>query len=163
MRPEALRGLDNLDDYVATEDLTVINGLKEMPPRTGVREVVDENKYRTGWLVSEELCNQMLEEAMKGKQLIHKTQIDRKIPLTFEALEHQLDVFKGLVMMAYPGYHGLGDWEPIRVLLEEEDDHNDLLDAAKVSLWIVSKELQAPKLFSDYFGRNEKSKFIAKL
>ena len=163
MRPEALRGLDNLDDYVATEDLTVINGLKEMPPRTGVREVVDENKYRTGWLVSEELCNQMLEEAMKGKQLIHKTQIDRKIPLTFEAVEHQLDVFKGLVMMAYPGYHGLGDWEPIRVLLEEEDDHNDLLDAAKVSLWIVSKELQAPKLFSDYFGRNEKSKFIAKL
>ena len=163
MRPEALRGLDNLDDYVATEDLTVINGLKEMPPRTGVREVVDENKYRTGWLVSEELCNQMLEEAMKGKQLIHKTQIDRKIPLTFEAVEHQLDVFKGLVMMAYPGYHGLGDWEPIRVLLEEEDDHNDLLDASKVSLWIVSKELQAPKLFSDYFGRNEKSKFIAKL
>jgi len=57
MRPEALRGLDNLDDYVKAEDLTVINGLKEMPPRTGVREVVDETKYRTGWLVSEELSN----------------------------------------------------------------------------------------------------------
>ena len=163
MRPEELRGLDNLDEYVAAEDLTVINGLKKMPPRTGVREVVDEQKYRTGWLVSEELCNQMLEEAMKGKQLIHKTQIDRKVCLTFEALEHQLDVFKGLVMMAYPGYHGLGEWEPIRVLLEEEDDHIELLDVSKVSLWIVSKELQPPKLFSDYFGRNEKSKFIAKL
>ena len=142
MRPEALRGLDNLDEYVAAEDLTVINGLKEMPPRTGVREVVDENKYRTGWLVSEELCNQMLEEAMKGKQLIHKTQIDRKIPLTLEAIEHQLDIFKGLVMMAYPGYHGLGEWEPIRFLLEDpEDEHQDLLDLAKVSLWIVGKEL----------------------
>ena len=57
MRPEALRGLDDLDDYVKAEDLTVINGLKEMPPRTGVREVVDETKYRTGWLVSEELSN----------------------------------------------------------------------------------------------------------
>ena len=45
-------------------------------------------------------------EAMKGKQLIHKTQIDRKVCLTFEAIEHQIDVFKGLVMMAYPGYHG---------------------------------------------------------
>lgn len=143
--------------------MTVINGLKEMPPRTGVREVVDEHKYRTGWLVSEELANQMLEEVMKGKQLIHKTQIDRKVCLTFEALEHQMDIFKGLVMMAYPGYHGLGVWEPIRVLLEEEDDHADVLDVAKVSLWIVSKELQAGKLFSDYFGRNEKSKFIAKL
>ena len=45
----------------------MIEGLKKMPPRTGVREVVDEHKYRTGWLVSEELSAQMLEEAMKGK------------------------------------------------------------------------------------------------
>lgn len=163
MRPEALRGLDNLDEYVQAEDLTVINGLKEMPPRTGVREVVDEHNYRTGWLVSEELANQMLEEVMKGKQLIHKTQIDRKVCLTLEGLEHQMDIFKGLVMMAYPGYHGLGVWEPIRVLLEEEDDHADVLDPTKVSLWIVSKELQAGKIFSDYFGKNEKSKFIVKL
>jgi hypothetical protein len=28
-----------------------------MPPKTGVREVVDEHAFRTGWLVSEELCN----------------------------------------------------------------------------------------------------------
>ena len=42
-------------------------GLAKMPPRVGTREVVDEHKYRTGWLVSEELTNQMLEEVMKGK------------------------------------------------------------------------------------------------
>lgn len=42
MRPEELRGLDNLDEYVQAEDLTVINGLKKMPPRTGTREVVDD-------------------------------------------------------------------------------------------------------------------------
>ena len=42
MKPEALRGLENLDEYVKAEDLTVINGLKEMPPKTGSREVVDE-------------------------------------------------------------------------------------------------------------------------
>ena len=73
IKPEALRGLNDLEGYVRTEDLTVINGLKEMPPKTGCREVVDEHHFRTGWLVSEELCNQMLEEVMKGKQLIHKT------------------------------------------------------------------------------------------
>ncbi len=106
----------------------------------------------------------MLEEAMKGKQLIHKTQIDRKVNLTFEAIEHQMDIFKGLIMMAYPGYHGLGAWEPIRFLLEDPiDDHQDVLDHTKCSLWIVSKELQAPKLFKDYFGANEKSKFVAKI
>ena len=57
MRPEELRGLDNLDEYIQAEDITVANGLKKMPPKTGCREVVDEHKYRTGWLVSEELAN----------------------------------------------------------------------------------------------------------
>jgi len=37
MKPEALRGLSDLDDYVKNEDLTVINGLKEMPPKSGCR------------------------------------------------------------------------------------------------------------------------------
>ena len=67
LRPEELRGLDNLDEYVQAEDHTVITGLQKMPPKVGVREVVDEHKYRTGWLVSEELTNQILEEVMKGK------------------------------------------------------------------------------------------------
>lgn len=39
IKPEALRGLEGLDEYVRQEDLTVINGLKEMPPKTGCREV----------------------------------------------------------------------------------------------------------------------------
>lgn len=67
LKPEALRGLTGLEDYVKNEDLTVINGLKEMPPKTGCREVVDENHFRTGWVVSEELCKQILEECMKAK------------------------------------------------------------------------------------------------
>ena len=56
MKPEALRGLKDLDDYVKHEDLTVINGLKDMPPQTGVREVGDDTHYRTGWVVTEDLC-----------------------------------------------------------------------------------------------------------
>jgi len=24
-------------------------------------------------------------------------------------------------MMAYPAYHGLGEWEPVRVLLEDKE------------------------------------------
>lgn len=127
LKPEELRGLTNLDDYVKHEDLTVINGLKMMPPKTGCREIVDETHYRTGWLVQEELCKQILEEVMKGKQLIHKTQIDRKIPLNYEVMRNQIDIYKGLVMMAYPGYHGLGEWEPIRVILENQEEFDEKL------------------------------------
>lgn len=169
MKPEALRGLQNLDDYVKHEDLTVINGLKEMPPKTGCREVVDETHYRTGWLVSEELCSQILEEVMRGKQMIHKTQVDKKVALTMEAMQQVLDNFRGLTMMAYPGYHGLGDWEPIKVVLEnreEFDEKMNLTDDLAVdntTIWIVSKECNNNKYFHEMFGKNEKQKFVVKL
>ena len=43
-----------------------------MPPKVGVREVVDETHYRTGWLLAEEMTKMMLDEAMKAKQIIFK-------------------------------------------------------------------------------------------
>ena len=119
IKPEALRGLEDLEGYVKAEDLTVINGLKEMPPKTGVREIVDPQHYRTGWLLSEELCKQYLEQSMKAKQMVHKTQVDRKEFITEEMINQEIDIFKGLVMMGYPGYHGLGPYEPILMLLED--------------------------------------------
>ena len=86
-----------------------------------------------------------------------------------DVLKAQMDVFKGLMMMAYPGYHGLGPWEPIVLLLEEPEQwHNngdmaDFLDPAKCTLWAVNKELAPNKKFSDYFGKNEKTKVVCKL
>lgn len=85
-------------------------------------------------------------------------------------LQEQIDLFRGLIMMAYPGYHGLGDWEPIRVILENQEEFDaklhsmaDDLALDTTSLWICSKELQPQKVFSDYFGKNEKTKMVAKL
>jgi hypothetical protein len=167
IKPMALRGLENLEEYVRQEDLTVINGLKEMPPKTGCREVTDPHHYRTGWLLEEAMCKQYLEESMKCKQMVHKTQVDRKEFITEEMIKQEMDIIKGLIMMGYPGYHGLGDYEPIRCLLEGEADFDpkmtDWLDLDKTTIWVVSKELMPPKLFSDYFGKNEKSKFVVKL
>jgi len=80
-----------------------------------------------------------------------------------------MDVCRGLMMMAYPGFHGLGDWEPIWVVLENQEDFDAALhgtDDLKVDntvLWCVNKELQLGKTFSDYFGKNEKSKMVVKV
>lgn len=71
LKPEELRGLKDYDEFVKNEDITTINGLKKMPPKVGVREVVEDTHYRTGWLLSEEMTEKMLAEAMKTKQLIH--------------------------------------------------------------------------------------------
>ena len=73
-------------------------------------------------------------------------------------------------MMAYPAFHGLGDWEPIVVILENGEDLDekfssaltDNLEAATTTLWAVNKELQRGKTIADHFGKNEKTKLVVK-
>jgi hypothetical protein len=72
-------------------------------------------------------------------------------------------------MMAYPAYHGLGEWEPIRVILENREEFEEKMDIsddlypANTTMWVCGKELQAGKFFYDYFSKNEKSKYVVKL
>jgi cilia- and flagella-associated protein 298 len=169
MKPEELRGFKDYDEYVKNEDITTINGLKKMPPRVGVREVPEETHYRTGWLLSEEMTKMMLDEAMKAKLLIHKSKVDQKVCLTKQMMMDEFDIIRGLIMMAYPAYYGLGEWEPIKVILENREEFDEKMDltddlpADKSSVWVCGKELQAEKFFYDYFGKNEKSKYVVKV
>ena len=170
LKPEGLRGLneEGYEEYLKGEDVTVTDGLKAMPPKVGERFVKDDSHYRTGWLISEEMSQKMLEHAMKMKELIHKSSVEQKRFLSRDILMEQIDITRGLMMMAYPGFHGLGEWEPIWVILENNEEHDekmnltDDLGVDNTTLWCVNKELQKGKLFSDYFGKNEKSKMIVK-
>lgn len=168
LKPEALRGLQDLDDYVKHEDLTVINGLKDMPPRVGTREVTDETYHRTGWILEEEITKQMLEASTKAKDSINVNLVERKQCLVMDELNEQVDLIRGLVMMFYPAYHGLGEWEPIRCLLEEKEDfyeanNSDDMNPGTATMWWAGKELQDGKLLSDYIGKNEKTKIVMKI
>jgi len=102
------------------------------------------------------------------KKIIHKNSVKEKRFLTKEELLEELDIVRGLMMMAYPGFHGLGDWEPIWLILENKEELDekinlgDDLTEATTTLWCVSKELQRGKTFADHFGTNEKSKMIVK-
>ena len=147
LKPEELRGLKDYDEYVKNEDITTIEGLKKMPPRVGVREAPDETNYRTGWVLGEEITKLMLDESMKAKLIIHKGQVDNKVCLTKKAMMDQLDIIRGVIMMAYPAYHGLGEWEPIKVILENREEFDEKMDlsddlwADKSTMWICGKEL----------------------
>ena len=105
---------------------------------------------------------------MEMKKLIHKSSVDQKRYLTKEMLLEQLDICRGLMMMAYPGFHGLGVWEPMWVILENKEefdekmDLTDDLDPENTTLWAVNKEMQRGKTFADHFGKNEKSKLVIK-
>jgi hypothetical protein len=169
LKPEELRGLEDLDEYVKSEDLTVINGLKAMPAKTGTREVVDESHHRTGWLLDEDLSEEMLDSAKKAKSVIHINNVGKKTPITKEAMVEQIEWIRGQVMKAYPAFHGLGEWEPVLLLLEnkEQFDHTlhstDDLKIETAQLWWAGKELTNGKKLSDYVGKNEKSKIIVKM
>lgn len=62
LKPEGIRGLDEAGyaEYLKAEDITVSDGLKQMPPQVGTRKIEDEAHYRTGWLIAEEMTAKML-------------------------------------------------------------------------------------------------------
>lgn len=66
----------------------------------------------------------MLEEVQKVKNyisikqvlylIIYLFQVAMKINLTLKELQECQNTLKGVMMIAYPGYHGVEDWEPAR-------------------------------------------------
>jgi hypothetical protein len=84
LKPEGLRGLDEAgyDQYIKGEDITVTDGLKAMPPQVGTRQIIDDTHYRTGWLLSEEMTQKMLDQSMEIKKLIHKNSVAEKRQLS---------------------------------------------------------------------------------
>ncbi len=67
-------------------------------------------------------------------------------------------------MITYPAYHGLGTWEPARVILESDLTKDpDMYEEEKTSIWYAGKEMHRGKLLADYLGKNEKTTVIIKL
>lgn len=96
-----------------------------------------------------------MEIAAEAKKAIHKNNVDMKKFLTLEILESHIELIKGVVMKNYPGYHGLGDWEPVRVLLETEGSEGLNVDPTEVRLsscriWNL-KLLRSGGLVKSYF------------
>jgi len=93
-----------------------------MPPKVGDRFVPDESHYRTGFLISEEMSAKMLEQATTMKKAVHKDLVASKQKMELAPMQEHVDITRGLMMMAYPGFHGLGEWEPVWVLLENKEE-----------------------------------------
>merc|ERR1719389_136895 len=92
--------------------------------------------------------------------------VARKKALTAAMLEEAVSNIRGAVMIVYP--MGLPDYDHVRMILEEREELEgaaamEYLDVEKTAMWCFSKELQPDKLLSDYVGKNDKSKVVAKL
>lgn len=72
-------------------------------------------------------------------------------------------------MIAYPAYHGLGEYEPCVVLFENREEFDEMiqgtddLELNKAQIWWAGKEFVDGKTLGDYCGKNEKCKIIVKM
>jgi len=167
-KPEELRGLSNYEQY--GDDLTVKKGLEKMPPKVGVRQVEDKTNHRVGWIMDENATNEMLNYVKSAKEMIHSNNVKLNKPLNIKMIFEHLEILRGLVMKYYPAYHGLGEWEPARRIIESKDmeafynpEMMDLIELETATLWWAGKELVKGKLLSDYIGKNEKTKIVVRL
>jgi hypothetical protein len=154
MKPEETRGLNE--------------GEPDEPPMPGFIRKPDEHHYRLGWAVPEDLGVRILETTEAAKRVLSKTRAERRVPTTMQELRDAVQLMKGGIMMAYPAYHGLPDWEPCVVLFENPNIEEVLrgetiFDLASTKLWFAGKEVQRNKLLREFIKGPEKTKIIAKL
>ncbi|ORX44185.1 hypothetical protein BCR36DRAFT_360164 [Piromyces finnis] len=110
----------------------------------------------------------IIEKALDdAEQLISKDKVDQKIFITEKELEEAIQTVKGAVMIAYP--MGIPTFDPVQEIIDDNEDLSgsadgkEVLDPKTTTLWWAGKELKKDKKLSDYLGRNEKTKIIAKL
>lgn len=154
MKPEETRGLNE--------------GEPDEPPMPYLVRKPDEHHYRLGWAVSEDLGVRILETTEAAKRLLNKQRAETRLPITMQALREAAQLMKGGVMMAYPAYHGLPEWEPCVVLFENPNIEEVLRgetvhDIATSKLWFAGKEVQRGKHLRDFIKGPERTRIIAKL
>jgi hypothetical protein len=142
----------------------------KMPEKVGTRYNDDPTGQRTGWILEEDVTNTILQASIDAKDYISSKRTEEKKFSTIKELLDLIELIRAGVMIGYPGYYGLPDWEPVRVFLE---DKQDLLDKEEQSLdyykydtailWVASKEYDRSKFLCDYVGKNEKTKIVAKI
>lgn len=81
----------------------------------------EKTNYRTGWVLDDEITKMILKHVTDARLVIHKDQVAKKVLLTEKMLLDQLDILKGVVLIAYPAFYGLGVWEPARAILETKE------------------------------------------
>merc|ERR1719240_410971 len=166
--PMKLPEQQGLDDSTALlEEYDVKTGkYNHVTPQHGANYRQDPHERRTGDAPSDELAaviNKTVEDAValtsdKNVQLKRKT--------VAKELEEAINNIRGAVMIVYP--MGLPDYDHVRQILEEREDLQgaeglEVFEQDKASLWCFNKELQRDKLLSEYVGKNDKSKVVAKL
>lgn len=171
LRPEALRGLTTPETYnPAVEMLTQEEKKYAYPePNSSQKCNIDKTGFRIGICPVDSVSEMMKTECSKAKELLKPDMVQKKTPISKEILQDIINLLKGAVMIAYPGYHGMPNWDYTYLILEDKFDFNtyypdsNYFTEAEVIIWWAGKELTRNKKLSDFIGKNENSKILIKI
>ncbi|XP_032030629.1 cilia- and flagella-associated protein 298 isoform X6 [Hylobates moloch] len=150
--------------------------LLQAPGSTELEELtVQVARVYNGRLKVQRLCsapNEKMKQVLKktieeAKAIISKKQVEAGVCVTMEMVKDALDQLRGAVMIVYP--MGLPPYDPIRMEFENKEDLSgtqaglNVIKESEAQLWWAAKELRRTKKLSDYVGKNEKTKIIAKI
>lgn len=125
----------------------------------------DKTGYRIGVAPSKDLSDRMMQIAAEAKNYISKNRTLSRLNTTEEELHQHLDNLRGMVMIAYPGYHGLPEWDMVYMILERKMDflgfwpdcdvinyfltHSKWIENGEQIAWFSNKELDPKKRLCD--------------
>ena len=132
------------------------------------RVVKDPTGYRMGIAPPAEVSEKMKTLANEARAYISKNKAKDRVNLEIPKMEEFVSLFRGMMMIAYPAYHGLPDWDPVHTILEDKVDCRalwpdiDWFVANETVAWFGGRELYRGKSFCEQVtgGSNEKSTFV---
>ena len=169
LKPEEYRGLketENLDENIEPQYRAKKT---PFPEKVGTKYNEDKTNQRTGWILEDDINKKIMEAVKEAKEYLDPKRAESRKITTSDELNKLIQLMYGGVMIGYPAYHGLGEWEPCRVIFEDKSDilkkdepNQDYVQFDTTCLWYAGKELERGKLLSDYIGKNEKTKVVVK-
>lgn len=170
LRPEAVRGLTSSDTYTPAYE-TLSQHEKDFLSISlpGHTLVTDQTGYRTGLIASKNNSEKLIEVIEQAKNKVSNENADKKVVLLQKDLQEILMLLKGGIMIVYPGYYGLPEWDPVFQILEDKMvllahyPDCEWIEEKKSTLWWAKRELVSLQPLSNFVGKNNKTKIIAKL
>ena len=137
-------------------------------PDMNQRENKDPTGYRIGVAPSAEISAMMKQTCREAREYISKDKATAGKCLNEKEMEEHVKLMRGAVMIAYPAYHGMPQWDYVYLILEEKGEvtfmwpDTEWLQASESTAWFAGRELYRGKTFADQVNgaSNEKSTFV---
>jgi len=130
LRPEETRGIGDSIGQVSELD----------PNAYGQPTNPDEHSYRTGCPPPPEVADVMHRTAEEAEAAVSVTLVAQRRCINAKVCKEHLDNMRGAVMIAYPAYHRLPVYDPVRSELEDKEELDgqsemqDVLDFGQTNL-----------------------------